>query len=356
MQDKLNSVYRGNTVLMAAVNSGNLQNIEALLNAGADVNQQSVNGSAFSLALYRDDADSLKILLQHGAIAELVNNTKTAVQIAYESKSNSLNLLLELTNGWQQQDANRSPILKNYFSSCNTEGFNEVLNAGADANIFLIKEQDSLLNVMLKTLPSSKPKRTPNSRCDQKALIKNLIEAGASTTQHKPGAPSPLYFALEKQNNDLADLLISTGASCDISLAKNDNILILAVRSAHSKLIQQCVNEGVNINYQSPKIRRGNALYASLEYKHPDITEQLLKFGAKFPSEEAYLIDLFRMALTVKQIELMLVEYLKGERTAAGDRGVLTGIRRAKKTLGDALDLNIDPALLAQLKNRTQEK
>ncbi len=263
----------GNTALHLAVKSGKIDAIDALLAAGADIEERGrVNYTPLGTAVYASRTDSLRHLLAKGADPNAdMQGGSTALGIAV---------------------ARNSPTAVTF-----------LLEAKADPN---------LGNPLMMA-----------AQYDRTAIVKMLIAAGANIDVHDDQKRNPLHYAAINTSQELATLLLEKGA--DINQRDKSNgfsPLQWAIHYGRHQMVEFFLEKGADAEVknnngqtalQAARAGRNEAIIGIMEsrqkplrpgYDLPDTaegeTETWLRMGAGkiaqvgiYPALERKLTEIF---------------------------------------------------------------
>ena len=216
---------KGWTTLMKASQVGYVEVVELLLNHGAEVDQQTSDGySALMLASQNGHIRLVKLLLKfHAKVDIKANNSKTALVLASQQK--------------------------------HTETVELLLEYGAKDN----------LDITLAYVAAIKEVHINT--------VKLLLELKAQVNYRQWGTLSALEGASENGRIDIVKLLLDHGSHEFLGLAVER-----ASRNGHIYIVKLLLEHGAD--------NLGWALVEAILNKHDDITELLLKYGAKVDEDD----------------------------------------------------------------------
>ena len=153
--------------LVDAAKNGDRGALQALLNAGADVNVQTADGSTALLwASYRDDLESVELLIRAGADVNIANDLG-ATPIWAASRNGSAAMA------------------------------DELLAAGADPDAPLLLGETPLVTA---------------SRSGNPEVVRMLLEKGANVNARGARGQTPLMFAAAQRHPEVVKVLLEHGA------------------------------------------------------------------------------------------------------------------------------------------------
>ncbi|KAA8907990.1 ankyrin repeat-containing domain protein [Sphaerosporella brunnea] len=318
---KVQRMY-GKTALQGAVFSGELEVVQALLDAGADVNAPLAWGPAGGKTALqeaaRKDIELVHLLLSSGAnvnapAAENRLNGRTALQAAAEAgKVETVQLLLELG---ANVNAPGYPALSLAISSpVSLQLVPILLYAGAEVNpefegfsplasAIMSKHYEQFLPALLQSRanvnhPGCSPLVLAVNQKHYMQLLPILLNAGADVNaEHKIFSDEdfsftgvrtyPLIEATMCGRVPALELLLAWGA--DINAKYTHTALEIAISDGNKEAIAVLLNGGADPNISSDYTCMGTALSAAVGRNDLPLVENLLSRGVKvnqvFPND-----------------------------------------------------------------------
>lgn len=227
-----------------------LTSIADLLNHGANVNARNEeNKTPLVLAVERGDTDTVKLLIERGAITTLTVNGESLVFIAAKNGYNDIyEILLALA---RTREAKQRQTAKQAFNHLD-------------------------INLLAET---------------ELTKIAELLERGAHIDAHQANKKTPLILAIERGDAEVMRFLINHGANV------NDyNALIAAIRNGRADMVAILLDNGANVNALTSK---GNTpVFYAIEYRQPEILQLLIQRHAdlKITNEKQQTPRLLAMA------------------------------------------------------------
>lgn len=232
--DKRNEA--GNTTLIfSAMNCENFENLEALIQAGADVNAQCAEGyTALMWACSKPaEAKFIELLLKHGARTEIKNyNGQTALHRAVCTKKTTalVELLIKADADINAKDSRGySPLLYAVDTTYNEDADKVALLAKAGADLEVMNEwKETALMVAIENAPDTVPAlleagakvnaicaddgKTPLIKAVWRKnpsveVVKALLKAGADTSIKDQIGNTSLDYARDGRNSEIVDIL-----------------------------------------------------------------------------------------------------------------------------------------------------
>ena len=249
----------GDAMLADAAERGDAALVRTLLNADGDVDVDSaqVDGmTALHWAVYRDDADTARLLVQAGADVGVENRYGVSPLALAATNGNGALVRLLLESG---ADANASlhggeSVLMTAARTGSVEAVDALLVGGADPNA---RERRNQTALMWAAAEGHAP------------IVSALIEAGADIHASLESGFTPMFFAVREGRIEVADTLLGAGVDVNGLLQRvleepdrpvnNDSYrpvddgmspLLMAVRNGHFELAIELVKAGADPNDQ----------------------------------------------------------------------------------------------------------
>lgn len=125
-----------------------------------------------------------------------------------------------------------------------------------------------------------------------KSLVEYFIEKGAYVNDINNYGESLLAVALQYGHEDIAELLIKSGARPDLIPEDDEGYTLLhhAAMGGCTKLLKQLIKAGADIHTPSNEHRQ-TPLMLAFQYEHADTAAELLKLGAKLHQKDKEKFD-----------------------------------------------------------------
>jgi ankyrin repeat protein len=247
--------HAADTRVVDAAKAGHHAVLRDLVQRKADVNVAAPDGTtALHWAVQRDDVESVELLIRAGADVRAVNRYGVAP------------LILACING-------STPLVEKLLEAGadpNTalpEGETALMTAsrtGAEGPVSLLLERGAKVNASEQwrgqtALMWAVAQKHP-------AVARRLIEAGADVQVRSKGGLSPLLFAVRAGDIEASRLLLSAGANVNDKAADGSSALVLAIVNAHYELAATLADRGADVNAPDP---RGSALHVLAWMRSP---------------------------------------------------------------------------------------
>jgi len=222
------------TPLMFAIQFGNPPLVNVLINSGANVNFESPYGYPVHFSVLTMQHKMLALLIENGADIEVKFRELTPLHLAV-----------------LRSDFNCSKIL---------------IEKGANVEA-LTPDGNSALTLAIT-----------NGQGEYEKIIELLLEKGAKI---KNGTNTPTeLMALEKGNLKVLKQIIRKGADYNIKVTDSKmSLLQMASIYGYSEIVKYILERNIEIDYKN--LNGKTALYYSKKYGNNEVSEVLLKAGAK---------------------------------------------------------------------------
>jgi ankyrin repeat protein len=272
---------RGTPALHYAVDAGNPENVQILLNAGADVNGRDIQGDTALIQSPRVNfrPEIIQILLNAGADVNAQNGSgETALMWAARySESETVKLLLDAGANLElreNEEGNTALMWAARYSESETVKL--LLDAGADVSASKFRE-DPLVLAVIHNLSSTLSE-----------TVKLLLDAGLDMNAQHMRDPL-ICLAAQYADGDTVALLIRAGANVNEKCG-DVTPLMIAAQYGRARSIAALLDAGADVNAQG-----GNgqtALKLSVghydNHRNTDAVKVLLEAGADPLSETQY--------------------------------------------------------------------
>ena len=252
-----------------------LKYIQEFINAGANVNYQSSNGTtAIIEAAGHGTPDLVKLLLAAGANVNLSDGKKnTALTKALEHNENpNIEIVKLLINAGADLNVEDGEPLFWAIEYNNIELINMLISSGADVNkasaLMTAVEYDrdpELVKLLLAAGADVNLSDGENTALTKVLrfeshpnieIVKILINAGADLNVHNG---EPLFWAIEFNNIELVNILISAGADVNIGigdgfsgdLPQKSSQLMFASLLKNTEIVRLLLIEGADVNHKN---------------------------------------------------------------------------------------------------------
>jgi uncharacterized protein len=205
----------GDSPLLLAAFSGNLENVRILIEHGANVNQLGAyKASPLFYASSGGYEEIVEILLKNGAIVDvLAENRRTPLMIA-------------------MKEGNKY-IVEN------------LLNAGADPNRKDVDGCSALLYACGLSFSSDNPTANPNVKNE---IVLLLIAKGCDVNAINNDGFTPLMVACREGNAEIVESLIGHNANLNAQYHSGETSLVFASYNGNLRIVKSLIKAGADIN------------------------------------------------------------------------------------------------------------
>ena len=300
--------------LIDAVRAGNIERVRVLLDGQADPNSPDPGGStALFWAAHRDDLTAARLLVEHGARAEVGNRYGATALLVAATNGSAPMLRLLLDAG---ADPNRSlpegetPLMRAARAG-QVDAVGALVAHGADVEAREHwRGQTGLMWAVIE---------------GHTGATRVLLDAGADVHGRSEGGFTPLLFAVRHNRQETLRTLVAAGADVDDILPGGMSALALAVLNAHYDLGVWLLERGADPNAAG---QGWTALHQLVWARRPN-----LGFNNPAPIPTGLVSDLaFVEALVAHGADINALE-TKEPRGADGS-GAATGYRNVLNRVG----------------------
>jgi len=277
----VNGESAGQTALQAAIEVGQVEIIQMLLNAGADVN--ALGCVALSLAAETYPRQVVPILLAAGADATTEHGSAALVSVAEQGEVDLVRLLLAAG-----ADVNY-PHERSALEAAISQGRDDVAEVLRSAGAYFYAYHSDSGDTALSTAVAN----------DAIERVHKLLAAGARVNEYYPADTGPddvwvanaLPLAAERGNIRMVQLLLEAGAVIDASAIDlngegdidelGTTALLSAIRKGKDELVNILINAGANVNARPQPFGGWTALQAAAKRGNIELVQFLLEAGAE---------------------------------------------------------------------------
>ena len=262
----------GDSALLIAVRSGNTQQVEQLLNAGASVAvTATMNETPLSWAVRHNQASIVQQLLAHSANPNIAGKNEHAPLLDAVQAHNEviIKALLKAVARTDVRDVEgRTPLMIAAMQN-QPAVISALLASAAEVDGLDTKGRSALWYASamgagdsIKSLMTAKPavdKRDKNGMSPlmiaaangQRAAVELLLAAGASAQGSDKGAVLPLQLGAVSGNEVIVSKLLAAGAQLDAQNKFGDTALISAVRAGQLAAAATLLKAGANVDLRN---------------------------------------------------------------------------------------------------------
>ncbi len=234
----------GWTPLQLAAQEGNKAEVEQLLGAGADINQQGNRRcTPLVTALIEQHWDIAELLLSRGA-DPLIADKQGNVAIHYSISGGPIELVRALIDAGADVNARGAYIPRMGLTESD------------------VRDKAQITPVFVAAIEGNLP------------TLELLIENGAAVT----GGANPLVAAAEFGHTKVVNMLLEAGAEADANPAGLGSALLMASQHGHVNIAKKMIELGADVNAEL--YTGATSLILAANYGHHAIVKALLKAGA----------------------------------------------------------------------------
>ncbi|XP_057682121.1 ankyrin repeat and SOCS box protein 3-like isoform X2 [Corythoichthys intestinalis] len=229
------TTHEGETACYLAAEHGHLPTLRLLVKAGADINQQTNEHLCPLYAAVTDgNKDMVQVLLAKGALVDRLHSRTWLYEAVYVNNVDIVRMLVTRANLEACDDKKITPLIL-AAQHGHRECVEVLVQAGADVNaqdrdlatpLSLASRRGHLACVEFLLEHGADPNLICKEAWPELAMhgaaqfghleiLKRLVPVSACSSDHLPGNVSPLYYAIESQNEDCVDYLLSEGFNPD---------------------------------------------------------------------------------------------------------------------------------------------
>ena len=240
---------------LTAVKGGNKDEVEKLLDVGANINEQDKDGlTALMAAASKGRVDVVSLLLENGADIKLKNKEEeTALDFA------RIGLIKEII--LRQVVLNRG-LLNTVKESKKGEVANW-LNQGAQVNV---KDDRGRTPLMVAAY------------CGNEEIVELLFGYGAAVEARDGNGYTALIIAADKGKEKIVELLLGHSAAVDVKNRLGSSALMRASSNGHKDVVGALLAKGADVDSKDSQGR--TPLMNSAYYGNEEIVELLFGYGA----------------------------------------------------------------------------
>lgn len=291
----------GRTPLAMAVENGRIDNVEYLLNIGADVNGKDHAGNDLVLAAYAKSRPMLNLFINRGAKLDVRGpDGKTLLLLGLEKNDASLvKLLAEKGINVNERQANGKFPLEIAVENKQTANVKTLLEANADfkvktaggdplLSLTIEKRIGSIAEILLQKGADPNGKNSAGHSHlfhslneNQPAIFKLLVDFSADVNV-KDASGTPLIFAATEKNRTLfLKYILDKNADINAADSNSNTALIVAAWKGYYEPVKLLTEKGADVNIAGQEGE--TALFKAIDapaYAAPAIINFLVGKGA----------------------------------------------------------------------------
>lgn len=275
--------YAIKSALAVHAHGGDLGQVDALLNAGANVNEADANGNtALMVAVRMGQASIARRLLEAGADADLANRDGvTALHLAAMANNEEIaRMLLEKRPQLDRREVNGWTPLFIAVHEGHHGVMHALLGAGADPNAAV--SGTSRLNGMTPLEDAVLHK--------EHRIVGMLLQAGADVHHPSPKGRTALLYAVQREDPEMVDLLSRADAHPYSMPPGEESAFDLAVESGRHDMVASMLRHPKT--HPCPTRMLITALERAVHLGDLKMISLLLEHGAAGPEVQAAALNL----------------------------------------------------------------
>lgn len=276
------------TPMLAAAESGSIENVQFFLDNGAQLSETNINGeTVLHIAIASGNIELVKYLVQQGVSLDTATpNGNTATLYACRS----FEMLQYLVD---QGCKIHSNTLKELIINCNVDGVKLVLEKGEDFNakddegftplmaaaeVGAIEIMQLLLDRGAEVNVTNEHGGTPLAGAVNSGtweVVKLLLDKGASV---ELGEPSPLLINKFSRDPQILKALLEHGANPNVKTETGETPLLMAVSRGDEGDVRMLLEHGADVNAELDGI---TPVFYAVDYQQYEIAKILIEANAK---------------------------------------------------------------------------
>jgi ankyrin repeat protein len=287
--------------LLVAVHNGDHAQVQKLLRTGADVNSMDAEGTtALMHSVIESDPEMMKLLLDNGANVNAKNSAESTALMYASTSLAKIRLLLDAgadVKVKNKRGATPMNVAVKAFGATPVLKLLVAKGAEPEAAMMGSVAQKGDLEAIQYLLSLGVSPGDANggavsqaliARCE--ACVRLLVEKGAPVSRLRDTGAGVLNEAVKRSMTDIAQYLLSHGASLEAKDREGFTLLMQAVLSMeptaeHDRMVQWLLSKGVDPNAKNDRGETAYQLAARLGIQ--STLDLLTKAGAKVVTEES---------------------------------------------------------------------
>jgi len=239
-----------------AVRAGQLEEVQRLLDAGADVNAtgNATSGSwwynqapAITHAVLTDHSDVVRLLIAHGADLNMGEKGYGDTALHTAAHLNNVEIVkILLESGADPNPYSKHKDWETPLHYAAEAGAVEAIQALVDSGIDVDTRKDQGLSALLNTLKTGRPDFTTK-------VVTVLLDNGADPNLTDERGNSALHFAAAKGMTEVIPNLIENKANIDLQNGIGDTPLHRAAKSNKVEAVSLLIQYGADLNKENNK-------------------------------------------------------------------------------------------------------
>ncbi|XP_031555564.1 serine/threonine-protein phosphatase 6 regulatory ankyrin repeat subunit C-like isoform X2 [Actinia tenebrosa] len=261
--------FQKKTPIFYAVSNGNGELVDALIDAGADVNKTDSDGQTALFCALRSKNDNIvRAIIDAGADVnktEKYGRTALFIAVLHDNKS-IVQALIDAGDDVNKTDIVYQTALFSAVRQDNESNVRALIDAGADVNntdkygetaLFSAVRQDNESNVRALFDASADVHKTDDDgktalrsvvRERYESIVRTLIDAGADVNKTDIINRTALFSAVRQDNESNVRALIDAGADVNKTDKYSKTALYIAVLHDNKSIVQALIDSGADVN------------------------------------------------------------------------------------------------------------
>jgi len=259
----------GETSLHLAAKNGHANLIGTLLDAGANIDEHNTsNNTALDLAIEHGHAEMLGALQEVKSDANVENQDvhTTLYQTAQHGHAGVVRGLLEAGAGTNAYDRTQSPEVELHLDLAIRQGnaamLNDLLKAGADKHIENAYGRSALCRA---------------AQCGNGDVVRLLLNTVETTNNQHTLRQMTLHLATINGNVDAMRAVLNAGVAINIETSGGEPMLHAAVRSGHIEAVRELCRAGMRIGIRNSSGQ--TVLHWAARHEKAEMVRELIKLG-----------------------------------------------------------------------------
>ena len=307
------------TTLEQAIYQWNIEQVQKLIDNGADVNKENDHGKTpLQLAASYEKQDIAQLLIEHGAVLDMVS----AVHLGWADEVEKFLLQGEDANQ-KEKEHDRNSLLNIAVDNDDRDVVLLLLKHDADINA-----TDNYGNTPLHAAAGS----------DSPDVLKILLEHGADVNKKNERDETCLHDAVARDKTAHVDLLLQAGADVGTTNEEGETPLHEAAYWGHEEVAEILLEHGADIHATDEDGE--TPLFKATYHGYTDIIQLLLDAGADINARDEDGHTPLQSAISGRKYNTAIMLYEKGAALELDDAVTLGLFDEAEQMLEKGVDAN----------------
>ncbi|MEK6743315.1 MAG: ankyrin repeat domain-containing protein [Nitrospirota bacterium] len=270
----------GKTPLMHAVSTGNMENIEALLGAKANISRKDYyNWTALTHAVRSGSIEALQQLLKHEPGDAIVKEAYLAA--AKAGKVEAFKVLAK--HGVADSSSGSQALLaaaSSHVASADEQALNEIVKILLDQKVDIETKDDTGLTLMMLACTSGRT-----------TIVQTLLDRGAAVNSqcecpnYINGGWTALLIAVNQEKKRIVNQLLDRGADVNSKNAMGDAAVHIAAKRGTQDVLTALLSKGADVNMRNAQGM--TALMVAAQEGKPEAARVLIERGAAVKEQDS---------------------------------------------------------------------